>query len=42
MFPCAWQQLIVFALSSDWLNGLSAFEVVGQNNHFDFGLMTLN
>ena len=34
--------LHVFALSSDWVIGLSAFLVIGQSNYFGFGFPTLN
>ena len=34
--------LYVFALSSDWLIGLSASVVISQSNSFGFGFITLN
>ena len=40
-FSCAWHQLNLFALSSDWFIGQFAFVVIGRGDYFGFGFMTL-
>ena len=41
-FSCAWRQLHVFALISDWLVVLFTPVAIGQSNYFGFGCTTLN
>ena len=40
-FSRAWPRLHVFALSSDWIIGLSASVVIGQSDYFGFVLTEL-
>ena len=42
VFSCAEWWLLVFALSSHWLIGLSASFVIGKSSYFGFGFTTLS